>query len=176
MDKYRLVEEKFIGAEDFMDSTTDVAGHGSYRSSNTTREWSESHSHAAMIHRDDDDGTTTTNHDGRDDQQPNPNPNIVRITQQAKPRNCITAAMNMLVSSDELSDEGRFAACLSASCLPACPPLACFLSTFSRPYASLFIRHLLSHTRNILFYNIYTSNCGHPSHTHTHVYMYIYII
>jgi hypothetical protein len=130
MDKYRLVDEKFIGAEDFMDSTADVAGHGSYRSSNTTREWSESHSHAAMIHcDDDDDGTTTTNHDGRDDDQPNPNPNIVRITQQAKPRNCITDAMNMLVSSDKLSDEGRFAACLSASCLPACLP-ACLLLAF----------------------------------------------
>ena len=99
MDKYRLVEEKFIGAEEFMDSTADAAGHGGYRSSSSdAREWSESHSHAAMIRRDDD--GTTTNHDGgRDDDRPNPN--IVRITQQAKPRNCITAAMNMLVSSED---------------------------------------------------------------------------
>jgi hypothetical protein len=98
MDKYRLVEEKFIGAEGFMDSTADAAGHGGYRSSSSdAREWSESHSHAAMIRRDDD--GTTTNHDGIDDQHHQRN--IVRITQQAKPRNCITTAMNMLVSSDE---------------------------------------------------------------------------
>ena len=93
MDKYRLVEEKFIGAEDFMDPTADA---GSYHSSNA-REWSKPHSRAAMIHCDD---GTTTNHDGgRDDQHHQRN--IVRITQQAKPRNCITTAMNMLVSSDE---------------------------------------------------------------------------
>jgi len=141
MDKYRLVEEKFIGAEDFMDPTTADAGHGSYRSSSDAQEWSESHSHAAMIHRDDD-GTTTTNHDGgRDDQ---PNPNIVRITQQSKPRNCITAAMNMLVSSDKLSDEGRFTACLPASCLLS---LACLLAFYILGHRHHYSSDTSSHTR-----------------------------
>ena len=147
-----------------MDPTTD-AGHGSCRSSSDAREWSESHSHAAMIHRDDD-GTTTTNHDGgRDDQ---PNPNIVWITQQAKPRNCITAAMNMLVSSDKLSDEGRFTACLPA-CLPLACLLACLLSTFSAIGIIIHLTPPLTHATNTII--TYTSNWTPSSHTC----MYIYI-
>jgi hypothetical protein len=104
MDKYRLVEEKFIGAQDFIDTTTaaDNAGYNSYRSTNNTQEqWSKSphHSNATIVCCED---GTTMNHDIRGDdqfklQQQQQQRNIVRITQQAKPRNCITTAMNMLV-------------------------------------------------------------------------------
>jgi hypothetical protein len=111
MDKYRLVEEKFIGAQDFIDTTTaaDVnAGCNSYRSTNNTQEqWSKSphHSQATIICCDD---GTTMNRDIRNDQfklqqqQQQQQRNIVRITQQAKPRNCITTAMNMLVRNISL--------------------------------------------------------------------------
>ena len=60
MDKYRLVEEKFIGAQGFIDDIKDETG---------------------------DAKTSTDMGDAC----------IVRITQQAKPRSCITTAMNMLV-------------------------------------------------------------------------------
>jgi len=61
MDKYRLVEEKFIGAQGFIDDNidTEIGRHKS--------------------------------HTGGSDAQC-----IVRITQQAKPRSCITTAMDML--------------------------------------------------------------------------------
>jgi hypothetical protein len=101
MDKYRLVEEKFIGAQDFIDTTTADVGYNSYRSSaNTHEQWSKPHvSHATIICCED---GTTMNHDIRNNdqwksQQQQQQRNIVRITQQAKPRNCITTAMNMLV-------------------------------------------------------------------------------
>ena len=61
MDKYRLVEEKYIGAQGFIDDskmTGDSRPDGSELDAEST----------------------------------------VRITQQAKPRRCITTAMNMLVS------------------------------------------------------------------------------
>ena len=65
MDKYRLVDEKFIGAQGFIDD-------------------------AKMT------GNARTDYDigvpGTDEA-------TVRITQQAKPRRCITTAMNMLVRS-----------------------------------------------------------------------------
>ena len=64
MDKYRLVEEKFIGAQGFVDDI---------------KKGSEDVRPKADI--------------GEVDAQC-----IVRITQQAKPRSCITTAMNMLVS------------------------------------------------------------------------------
>ena len=64
MDKYRLVEEKFIGAQGFVE---DVRGTGDVTPKSDVR------SIEAQC--------------------------IVRITQQAKPRSCITTAMNMLVSS-----------------------------------------------------------------------------
>lgn len=65
MDKYRLVEEKFIGAQGFIDDTQDP-------------------------------GTVKSNADmGGTEAQC-----IVRITQQAKPRSCITTAMNMLASGN----------------------------------------------------------------------------
>jgi len=66
MDKYRLVEEKFIGAQGFID---DFKGSG------------DSKPKADM---------------GEVDAQC-----TVRITQQAKPRSCITTAMNMLASGNK---------------------------------------------------------------------------
>lgn len=66
MDKYRLVEEKFIGAEGFVDDNKDSDGIQP--------------------------GAGTGEVDARC---------IVRITQQSKPRNCITTAMNMLASGNE---------------------------------------------------------------------------
>jgi len=62
MDKYRLVEEKFIGAQGFIDDTKDTVD---VRAKGDIGEIGGC---------------------------------IVRITQQAKPRSCITTAMNMLVS------------------------------------------------------------------------------
>jgi hypothetical protein len=62
MDKYRLVEEKFIGAQGFIDDNKDT---------DIVREKELSGGLDAQC--------------------------IVRITQQAKPRSCITTAMNMLV-------------------------------------------------------------------------------
>ena len=62
MDKYRLVEEKFIGAQGFIDHNERTAGY----------------SQGGIV---DVDAQYT-----------------VKITQQAKPRSCITTAMNMLVS------------------------------------------------------------------------------
>ena len=62
MDKYRSVEEKYIGAQGFIDDNIDT---------DISRE--KDHSK------------------GLDAQS------IVRITQQAKPRSCITTAMNLLV-------------------------------------------------------------------------------
>ena len=62
MDKYRLVEEKFIGAHGFVDDSVDT----------------EIGRPKELI--------------GELDAQC-----IVRITQQAKPRSCITTVMNMLV-------------------------------------------------------------------------------
>ena len=59
MDKYRLVEEKFIGAQGFIDDS---------KMTGDARPDSESGAEY-----------------------------VVRITQQAKPRRCITTAMNMLV-------------------------------------------------------------------------------
>lgn len=66
MDKYRLVEEKFIGAHGFIDDIKDTG---------------DAKTHATM---------------GEVDAQC-----IVRITQQAKPRSCITTAMNMLASGNK---------------------------------------------------------------------------
>mmetsp|Transcript_41915 Transcript_41915/g.75534 ORF Transcript_41915/g.75534 Transcript_41915/m.75534 type:complete len:168 (-) Transcript_41915:369-872(-) len=60
MDKYRLVEEKFIGSQGFIDDTKDTAD---------VKHMGKVEAHC-----------------------------IVRITQQAKPRSCITTAMNMLAS------------------------------------------------------------------------------
>jgi hypothetical protein len=62
MDKYRLVEERFIGAHGFIDDNIDTE---------TDR---------------------PKDHIGGLDAQ-----YTVRITHQAKPRSCITTAMNMLV-------------------------------------------------------------------------------
>ncbi len=67
MDKYRLVEEKYIGAHGFIDENIDTE-----------------------IGR-------SREHIGGSDALC-----IVRITPQAKPRSCITTAMNMLVSSEIL--------------------------------------------------------------------------
>jgi len=61
MDKYRLVEEKYIGAQGFIDDSK-MTG------------------------------------DSRPDGSELDTESTVRITQQAKPRRCITTAMNMLVS------------------------------------------------------------------------------
>jgi len=65
MDKYRLVEEKYIGAHGFIDpndsKTADPRGETEEVDAQCT----------------------------------------VRITQQAKPRSCITTAMNMLVRSSK---------------------------------------------------------------------------
>ena len=61
MDKYRLVEEKYIGAQGFIDDSK-MTG------------------------------------DSRPDGSELDVESTVRITQQAKPRRCITTAMNMLVS------------------------------------------------------------------------------
>ena len=69
MDKYRLVEEKYIGAQGFIDDNIDT---------DISRE--KDHSK------------------GLDTQS------IVRITQQAKPRSCITTAMNLLVRVAEVTD------------------------------------------------------------------------
>lgn len=66
MDKYRLMEEKFIGAQGFIDDIKD-----------TTNIKPEANM-------------------GEMDAQC-----IVRITQQAKPRSCITTAMNMLASGNK---------------------------------------------------------------------------
>jgi len=66
MDKYRLVEEKFIGAQGFIDD---------HKSAGDVKP------KAVM---------------GEVDSQC-----IVRITQQAKPRSCITTAMNMLASGNK---------------------------------------------------------------------------
>lgn len=65
MDKYRLMEEKFIGAQGFIDDIQDTGG------------------------------VKTKEHMGGLEAQC-----IVRITQQAKPRSCITTAMNMLASGN----------------------------------------------------------------------------
>lgn len=65
MDKYRLVEEKFIGAQGFIDDIQDTGG------VKPREGLCELKSQC-----------------------------IVRITQQAKPRNCITTAMNMLASGN----------------------------------------------------------------------------
>lgn len=65
MDKYRLTEEKYIGAQGFIDDVKDTGG------------------------------VKPRADLGEVDAQC-----IVRITQQAKPRSCITTAMNMLVRSD----------------------------------------------------------------------------
>ena len=65
--KYRLVEEKYIGAHGFIDDIRDVS---------------------AAPPNDASEGFETQS--------------IVRITQQAKPRSCITTAMNMLVSCKSL--------------------------------------------------------------------------
>ena len=62
MDKYRLVEEKYIGAQGFIDDSK-MTG------------------------------------DSRPDSSDLDAESTVRITQQAKPRRCITTAMNMLVSN-----------------------------------------------------------------------------
>lgn len=66
MDKYRLVEEKFIGAKGFIDDITDT--------------------------RDVKSGTVMEEVNAQC---------IVRITTQAKPRSCITTAMNMLASGNQ---------------------------------------------------------------------------
>lgn len=66
MDKYRLVEEKFIGAKGFIDGITDT--------------------------RDVKSGTVMEEVNAQC---------IVRITTQAKPRSCITTAMNMLASGNQ---------------------------------------------------------------------------
>jgi len=66
MDKYRLVEEKYIGAQGFIDDNIDT---------DISRE--KDHSK------------------GLDTQS------IVRITQQAKPRSCITTAMNLLAGGNK---------------------------------------------------------------------------
>ncbi|KAL7542035.1 hypothetical protein ACHAXR_011468 [Thalassiosira sp. AJA248-18] len=76
MDKYRLVEEKFIGAHGFIDDIKDTG---------------DAKTHATM---------------GEVDAQC-----IVRITQQAKPRSCITTAMNMLVSEWHSSCTNRRLIC-----------------------------------------------------------------
>ena len=68
MDKYRLVEEKYIGAQGFIDDTDCT-----------------------------DDVKPKGDMSGEVDAQC-----IVRITPQAKPRSCITTAMNMLVSAVRL--------------------------------------------------------------------------
>ena len=65
MDKYRLVEEKYIGAQGFIDDSK-MTG------------------------------------DSRPDSSELDAESTVRITQQAKPRRCITTAMNMLVSDSLL--------------------------------------------------------------------------
>mmetsp|Transcript_9873 Transcript_9873/g.14932 ORF Transcript_9873/g.14932 Transcript_9873/m.14932 type:complete len:167 (-) Transcript_9873:457-957(-) len=65
MDKYRLVEEKFIGAQGFIDDTKDTVD---VRAKGDIGEIGGC---------------------------------IVRITQQAKPRSCITTAMNMLASGNK---------------------------------------------------------------------------
>ena len=61
MDKYRLVEEKYIGAQGFIDDNIDT-------------EIGREKDHSKGLPQ-----------------------SIVRITQQAKPRSCITTAMNLLV-------------------------------------------------------------------------------
>mmetsp|Transcript_3893 Transcript_3893/g.8584 ORF Transcript_3893/g.8584 Transcript_3893/m.8584 type:complete len:171 (+) Transcript_3893:297-809(+) len=66
MDKYRLVEEKFIGAQGFIDDIKDTFD------------------------------AKPKSDTGELDAQC-----IVRITQQAKPRSCITTAMNMLASGNK---------------------------------------------------------------------------
>jgi len=66
MDKYRLVEEKFIGAQGFIDDIKDT--------------------------RDVKSGTVMEEVNAQC---------IVRITTQAKPRSCITTAMNMLASGNQ---------------------------------------------------------------------------
>lgn len=71
MDKYRLVEEKFIGAKGFIDDITDT--------------------------RDVKSGTVMEEVNAQC---------IVRITTQAKPRSCITTAMNMLVSKHMVMSHG----------------------------------------------------------------------
>lgn len=73
MDKYRLVEEKYIGAQGFID---DIRGMEDVR--------------------------PTPEMGGDIDAQC-----VVRITQQAKPRSCITTAMNMLVSLPTLDTACR---------------------------------------------------------------------
>jgi len=64
MDKYRLVEEKYIGAQGFIDDSK-MTG------------------------------------DSRPDDSELDTESTVRITQQAKPRRCITTAMNMLASGNK---------------------------------------------------------------------------
>ena len=66
MDKYRLVEEKYIGAQGFIDDTK--GGTGDVRPA------------VGMV-------------------EPQC---VVRITQQAKPRSCISTAMDMLVSAHKV--------------------------------------------------------------------------
>eukprot|EP00578_Thalassiosira_sp_NH16_P024891 CAMPEP_0181101246 /NCGR_PEP_ID=MMETSP1071-20121207/13646_1 /TAXON_ID=35127 /ORGANISM="Thalassiosira sp., Strain NH16" /LENGTH=166 /DNA_ID=CAMNT_0023184073 /DNA_START=185 /DNA_END=685 /DNA_ORIENTATION=+ len=62
MDKYRLVEEKFIGAQGFIDDVKDT---GDVKPRSVEAQC------------------------------------VVRITQQAKPRSCITTAMNILASGNK---------------------------------------------------------------------------
>ena len=81
MDKYRLVEEKFIGAQGFIDDSKMTGD-------------ARPHSELGAEY-------------------------VVRITQQAKPRRCITTAMNMLVSWSlcfDVACELLYDTCYSSHC------------------------------------------------------------
>lgn len=67
MEKYRLVEEKIIGAHDFIDH--------SERNTRSSQEYSLNKAEQCTV----------------------------KVTQQAKPRNCITTAMNILVRSAKVA-------------------------------------------------------------------------